>query len=254
MGTEVAVNAGVSAAVTAYDTNPLHSALGEPTQSVLESAVIGGLGAGVIHGSLAGLGYSARGALERIPVKRGLDLNLEDAQLRSMFDANQHDPAARAGIEALDERAAFRSANPYGDTETGNRIFTGEIDDVISGFQGRPSTAIARFIPEQSFSLESLDLTTQLVREQKPHVFDNLNTASDTLNEIDNRIADVLARRDGLTSLDAIGEVNGASLPHIQELQAKLDNPNLTPRQKAFAQKNLDQALGEAQKVHPQSL
>ena len=36
LATEVAVNAAVAGATTAYDTNPLHSALGEPTQSVAQ--------------------------------------------------------------------------------------------------------------------------------------------------------------------------------------------------------------------------
>lgn len=265
IATRIALDALAGAAFSAQDVllnaNPTRQAFGEQpidVTSAIEQGAIGQAGAGLLlHGlgSLAGRVYSrALGGVaqfhEFTPV---LDFG-NDLQLRQMFEAQPDSASARAGLKLLDEQNQFDFSNPYGKTQVGTRVFTGEVSDIYNLMEGRTSTAVARFMPEpkEPFTLSEWDFEHQTVREQQPQLFNRLVEATDQLHQIDSAIAELNGRIDGLTITDAISHLDQQVGAKVSDLQAKAVDETLSPRQRAFAQRRLDETVTNFQRVDPE--
>lgn len=236
---EVAAGMATEAIVQEAAIQPTRAQLGEEQGNVLQQVLFAGGASGVLGLAGEGLGRLAERALRRSPAAEAAQLDFEDEQLRSMFEANQHDPRARAGLAALDDQRAFDAANPYGKTIEGEKRFTGELADIYDMLEGRTSTAVGRFLPEQDFTLENLDFLTQRVREDRPVVYQRWETANQALTDLDVQIAQVSSKVEGLSIMDAVGEVNAPRAAEIAEWQVRATEG--TPKQQAFAQRKVEE-------------
>jgi len=253
IGSEIAVNAAAEGVTQAVAIQPTSQLLGEPQQNIAEAVLWAGLTGGVVRGGIEGIGRLASRALARGNMELP-SFDLRDEQLRQVFENNLNDPSARAGLSLLDDNAAFERANPYGDTTTGLRRFTGEIADIYDMMRGRTSTAIAHILEPEDFNLDVLDFELGSVRDRRPDLYDGLLSTTGRLAELDNQITDITSRIDNLSIVDAVGEVNAQAGARMAELQAQLADETLTPRQRDFIQRKIDEVQAEVTRVAPEIL
>lgn len=246
IGTEMLAGVGVELAAQELAIRPTETALGEEHAPLLQDLFYAGLGAGVIRGAGVGLGKLTGRGLRSNPLDP-FDAS-DDHLLREMFGANIKDPDARAGNILLDEHQAFTAANPYGESPTGYRRFTGEMEDIYNVVQGRTESAVGRILPIEEFNFENLSLDTQIVREQRPDIFERLQIANQAIQSIDERIAQVTNQIDNMSIADAVERVDIDTGMLVRSLEKDLEKPGLTEPQRIDLARRIDvivKSLGE---------
>lgn len=247
IGTEMAVNAAAEGAIVSQTINPRRQALGEPEQSVFTSALVAGLGAGVLRGGAEGLGVLARHTLAKASIGE-LNLDFRDEQLASMFRVAPESPDARAGLHLVEGQQLFDHANPYGETEVGMRRFTGEVTDIYSASNGKTDTAVARFMQPEPFTLDNIDFELQVVREQQPELYGVLEQATARLHEIDQAIANRTGELDNVSVADGVRRIDEPSADLVADYErTALDTSKPMPVREDAARKMdmIVKSLGE---------
>lgn len=244
IASEIAVNAAAEAVVQKLSIQPTRKALGEPDSPFLLSVLTAGAAGGLIRGGIEGVGALARKAFAR-----GEPLTVDERVVRQILESRPQDPAARAGLNALDESTAYNAANPYGDTLAGTRRFNADIAEVMQVVSGRTDTAIARTLPPMDeFTIDNLDFTTQAAREEQPLIFAALNDANARLQSIDAEIADLTNQIDNLSVADGVARIDEPSADLLRSFEADASNPQLTRAKREAAARRMDQiiqSLGE---------
>lgn len=244
IASEIAVNAAAEAVVQKLSIQPTRKALGEPDSPFLLSVLTAGAAGGLIRGGIEGVGALARKAFAR-----GEPLTVDERVVRQILESRPQDPAARAGLNALDESTAYNAANPYGDTLAGTRRFNADIAEIMQVVSGRPDTAIARTLPPMDeFTIDNLDFTTQAAREEQPLVFAALNDANARLQSIDAEIADLTNQIDNLSVAEGVARIDEPPADLIRSFEADASNPQLTRAKREAAARRMDQiiqSLGE---------
>lgn len=230
---------------------PTQEALGETTTPLAEQLAYAVVGSGAFQAGAEGLGKLAQRFLSRAPTEPASDLfNLDDAQLRGMFENAAASPRARAAVMLLDEDDWVRANNPFGDSPAGMKRFTGELDEAARRLNGEPMTAIER-VPGQrvSFDLDELDLDLQIVRAERPAVWARYEEAKARVEELDGTIDELARKVDDVKLSAAVARIDEDSGRLIEGYEEALLKPGLTRKEQIDIARKVDQivqSLGEA--------
>lgn len=248
IASEFAVNAAAEGIVQQAGIQPTRKALGEPESDILSAMLTAGAAGGALRGvgEVAGALVSRYLKAEREPIT----LDFEDRQLREMLGQAPQTPEIRAAQVLLTEDAMFVRANPYADTNAGLRRFEVEVESVLASFSGKTDTAVARLLPEvDDFNIENLDYHSQVVREQRPQVFQAVADTSSRIRELDERIAQLTDQIDNISLAEGVARIDEDTANLIRSYEADLANPQLTTKQREDIIRRADQAIksiGEA--------
>lgn len=230
---------------------PTQEALGESTAPLGEHLLYAAAGAGVFQAGAEGLGKLAQRFLSSVPAEAGNDLfDLNDAQLRGMFENASASPKARAAVMLLDDDAWAKANNPFGDTPEGMKRFTGELDEAARRLNGEPMTAMG-LVPSRnvSFELDTLDLDMQTVRAERPALWSQYTAARDRLAEMDEVVGTLANKVDDVRISDAVARIDEDSGKLLAGYEDDLKKPGLTRAEQVNIARKVDQivqSLGEA--------
>lgn len=223
IATEIGIASGITGLTEVTQVQPARELAGLQDRSALLTIGAAGLGAGLFRGLFEG-GAVALRRLERAEPQIGFDFS--DAQLRSMFEANQQSPRARAGEAILDEVQALERANPYGSGPTAEARFLAELNEVQKLMGGAPETAIARVLPPPlPFEAVEKQVDFKLVQEQAPAIYARLEQAQRGLEAVDRQIADINTRLENTSLIDAVELVDPNAAVRLDDLQRIVNDP-----------------------------
>ncbi len=235
VATEMGVAGGLTAVTEVGAVAPNRELAGLPEYSLPFQVAASVLGAGLIRGGLEGLGASlGRRAAGRAEEPR-IALDFEDAQLRSMFEANQRLPEARAGAAILDEVQFVERNNPLGGGEASEARFLAELQDVQRVMGGEASTAIARVLPPLPEEYIARAADFQIVREQSPQVWAKFEEAQAAVRAIDEETTAINTRLETTTLADAVRLVDSTVADELDNLARVVNDLNLPEPVRAAA-------------------
>lgn len=237
IGTEILVG-GAASTPGIFQTQETMTELGEGSINPLQQILIGALAAGGLRGA-----FEIPGVIGRKVSPKFDQLDFEDAQLRSMFEAAPQSPRARAGLDILEGDAKFRTASPYGDSEGGLARFEAELGAMARVLGGRPDTAIARVLPEVPWEFIEKNADFALVREQVPVVYDRMRAAQAELDAVDARIKELTDRVESPNVLAALERTDPETAGLIRSYEEDLANPQLTREKRADIERRINQIV-----------
>lgn len=222
IASEMAVGAASVAATDAAFVLPNRARAGLPERSLLYDIAAGAIGAGVLRGgfeALAAGGRALRG-------KNDIVLDFNDDQLRQMFENNANSPKARAGEAVLDDIQAIEKSNPYGVGDAANIRFLTELQEVAEAISGVPQTAVARVLPAVPYEHIELVADFALVKEQAPKTWAKLEEAQAAVAALDEEIVTTTQAMKEKTIVDAVRLVDPEAADKLDELAARVNDPN----------------------------
>jgi hypothetical protein len=225
IATEAGIAGGFAGATELGAVQPSRELAGLPERSAVFDIAAAAVGAGAIRGGLEGLSALA-GRFGR-EARPAIALDFDDAQLRSMFEANQQMPAARAGESILDEVQALERANPYGDGAAAEARFLAELADVQKAMGGEVSTAIARVLPPLPEEYIAKQADFQIVKEQSPAVWTRFEEAQAAVRSIDERATEISEALEATTLPDAVRLVDPEAADELDNLARVVNDESL---------------------------
>lgn len=220
IATEMGIAGAIGGATDALGVNPNREIVGLEQRSPLQSALFAAVGAGAFRG----VGEAIPALARRLGREVSPDVNLDfqDAQLASMFEANPQSPRARAGLAILDDTRELEAASPYGATRPGMARFTAELDGIARVMGGIPEAPASRATrPEIPFEMIERAADFEIVRERAPQVWSRFEEARARIDEIDLRVAE-LEQVQVTEMSDAIRLVDEEAGERIAAIEARL--------------------------------
>lgn len=248
IATEGVLQAGIAGVTDASFVNPNRQLVGLPAHNIMYDMLLAAGGGAVIRGLGEGAVAGFRRLTGRTPEIRPEAPTNEE--LRTTLDTLPDSPRVRAGHDILDAVEDIERVNPYGDGLQGHARFMEELRRVQNAMNGEPETAIARFLPPlpevPAEHIES-NFDFQLVKEQRPELYDRMQATRAAISDVEQRIADTEQGVATLAPSDAIARIDEASGELIRSYEQELQNPALTAERRADIQRKVNtvvQTLG----------
>jgi hypothetical protein len=249
VATEALVGGATELAVQETSIQPQRELLGLPAGGVAESVLASTILGGALRGAFEGGSRLFKFGADEAPAA---PFELTDDNMRAVFEANPESPSSRAGLHLLEQDQAFRAANPYGDTETGQLRFEEDLTQLRLALGGLPDTAIARVLPETGLplELENLSLDVQIVRERSPQIYQRVVNAQARLNELDDSIVRAADDIDRIGPAEALLN-SSRDLPEadrqtgelLQGYREELERPGLTSARRDDIERKVNQIV-----------
>lgn len=224
---EGAVNAAVEGLVQETSIQPQRAALGLQEDNEWMSIATAGLGGAAFRGIFEGAGAlvarrAARIDVENAAVAEAARLDFDQTLLDSP------NPSHRAAGQAYAEQVHFDTHNPYGMSDYGARKFEAETADIYNLMSGRTDTAVARFLPEQEFSISQVDFDTAVVKAERPLLFEQLDATQSRIAELDTAINELTIRIDEPRASDVAEMFDPELGARIREIEDEIINGDFT--------------------------